>query len=207
MIRLFTALEIPPHVADRLELLQSGFKGARWIDRDAFHITLRFIGEVPEDMAGDIDRALSSLRTEPFSVTLDGIGEFGGKKPHAIWARVAENPQLMQLQARQENALRRIGLQPDRRKYTPHVTLARMRRGVEQADVMRYIERNNLFCAGPFEVRQFVLMSSRLSQGGGPYIVEREYMLGAEPDFSSEFGGEEEETDADFYEYVFEHAR
>lgn len=207
MIRLFTALEIPPHVADRLELLQSGLKGARWIDREAFHITLRFIGEVPENMAGDIDRALSSLRTEPFSVTLDGIGEFGGKKPHAVWARVAENPQLMQLQARQENALRRIGLTPERRKYTPHVTLARMRRGAEPSEVMRYIERNNLFRAGPFEVRQFVLMSSRLSQGGGPYIVEREYMLGAEPDFSPDSTGEEEETDADFYEYVFEHAR
>ncbi|WP_420560123.1 RNA 2',3'-cyclic phosphodiesterase [Tepidicaulis sp.] len=199
MIRLFTALEIPLAIAGQLTALQSGLKGARWIDPEAMHITLRFIGEVPEDTAHDIDRALSGIYAAPFDITLDGIGEFGGRKPHAVWARVADNPGLMQLQARQETALQRAGLAPDRRKYTPHATLARLRRGTDPADVMRYIERNNLFRAGPFPVSRFVLMSSRLSQGGGPYITERAY------DFTNPGGLDEEELEEEeaFLEAMF----
>jgi RNA 2',3'-cyclic 3'-phosphodiesterase len=178
MIRLFTGLEIPPSIAQRLSLLQSGLQGARWIDPENFHITLRFIGDVPENTACEIDETLSSIYEDPFDLELHGIGQFGNDKPHAVWAKVGESEPLRALQAHQEIALQRLGLRPEPRKYTPHITLARLnKRGVNASDVMHYIEHNNLFASEPFEVTRFVLFSARSSKGGGPYVVERAYPL------------------------------
>jgi len=178
MIRLFTGLEIPPSVAQRLSLLQAGLQGARWIDPDNFHITLRFIGDVPEDTAAEIDETLSRIYEDPFDLELQGIGQFGHDKPHAVWARVAESAPLRALQAHQEIALQRLGLRPEPRKYTPHVTVARLnKRNTSPSDVMHYIEHNNLFTSEPFNVSRFALFSARSSKGGGPYVVERSYPL------------------------------
>lgn len=179
MIRLFTGLEIPPSAAQRLSLLQAGLQGARWIDPENFHITLRFIGDVPEDTASEVDEALSHIYEDPFSLELHGIGQFGHDKPHAVWAGVAESAPLRALQAHQEIALQRLGLRPEPRKYTPHVTVARLnKRNTSPSDVMHYIEHNNLFASKPFEITRFVLFSARSSKGGGPYVVERSYPLG-----------------------------
>jgi len=178
MIRLFTGLEIPPSAAQRLSLLQAGLQGARWIDPDNFHITLRFIGDVPEDTASEIDEALSHIHEDPFDLELQGIGQFGHDKPHAVWAGVAECAPLRALQVHQEIALQRLGLRPEPRKYTPHVTVARLnKRTTSPSDVMHYIEHNNLFASEPFNVSRVVLFSARSSKGGGPYVVERTYPL------------------------------
>lgn len=178
MIRLFTGLEIPASAAQRLSLLQAGLQGARWIDPENFHITLRFIGDVPEDTACEIDEALSHIYEDPFDLKLHGIGQFGHDKPHAVWAGVAESAPLKALQAHQEIALQRLGLRPEPRKYTPHVTVARLhKRTTSPSDVMHYIEHNNLFASEPFEITRFVLFSARSSKGGGPYVVERVYPL------------------------------
>lgn len=181
MIRLFTALEIPAPQADRIAMLQSGLRGIRWISRDYLHITLRYIGEVDERMAWDIDRALSDIHLDPIDISLEGVGQFGNKHPHSVWLGVNETPELLHLQARQEHAMQKMGLPAEGRKYTPHVTLGRLKRGTtEPTEVMRYIEANNLFFAPSFQAARFVLMSSKLSQGGGPYITEREYALTSE---------------------------
>lgn len=178
MIRLFTALEIPASQAERIAMLQSGLRGVRWISRDYLHITLRYIGEVDESMAWDIDRALTDIHGDPIDISLEGIGQFGNKRPHSVWLGVNETPELLQLQSRQENAMQKIGLPAEGRKYTPHVTLGRLKRGAtEPSEVMRYIEANNLFFTPTFKAARFVLMSSKLSQGGGPYITERDYSL------------------------------
>jgi 2'-5' RNA ligase len=181
MIRLFTALEIPPDIADRLCQLQSGLKGARWIDPENFHITLRFIGDVPENTAADIDEALQHITFEPFELTLDGVGQFGNMRPHAVWAGVSENEELRALQHRQEVAMQRLGLRPEPRKYSPHVTLARLnKRAASAADVMQYIEQHNLFASHEFTVDHFTLFSARTSRGGGPYVIEQCYPLAEE---------------------------
>lgn len=181
MIRLFTGLEIPSPIAQRLSLLQSGLQGARWIDPENFHITLRFIGDVPEDTATEIDEALSHIYEDPFELQLQGVGQFGNDKPHAVWARVGESEPLRALQAHQEIAMQRLGLRAEPRKYTPHVTVARLnKRTTNAGDVMRYIEHNNLFATEAFKVSRFVLFSARSSKGGGPYVVERSYQLDEE---------------------------
>ena len=176
MPRLFTALEIPREAALSLSLLRGGLPGARWIDVENYHITLRFIGDVEGHVADEVADALDRVRRSSFSLTLSGVGAFGGKKPHSIWAGVAASPDLHALQGEIERICQRLGLPSDPRKFMPHVTLARLR-NASPLDVAHYLSARGNFAAMPFRVGRFVLMSSRDSVGGGPYIVEEVWPL------------------------------
>jgi 2'-5' RNA ligase len=127
MPRLFTAIEIPPSVAEALDMLRGGVPGARWIDRENYHLTLRFIGDVDDVAAREAADALAQIKRMSFDLHFDGLAAFGGRKPRAVVANVAPTPALLELQAEQERLMRRVGLPPEPRKYTPHVTLARLR--------------------------------------------------------------------------------
>ena len=180
MPRLFTGIEIPADIGDRLSLLRGGLPGARWIDRENYHITLRFVGDIDMDVANDMADTLGGINRSGFDVAIDGIMAFGSKKPHAIVARVQPNRELLELQAEHERRLQRIGLPAEQRKYIPHVTLARLR-GASSRDVADYLSLRGGFLTEPFAVDQFVLFSSRNSVGGGPYVVEEEYPLRPPP--------------------------
>ena len=157
---------------------RGGLPGARWITPDHYHVTLRFIGDVDEVAAQEIDLALSRVRRKPFELHLEGLTSFGGRKPRAVVATVAPSPALFELQAEQERLMQRIGLEPEGRKYTPHVTLARLRDS-SSFDVAEYLAARGLFRTAPFPVTRFVLFSARASVGGGPYVVEAGYPLTA----------------------------
>jgi 2'-5' RNA ligase len=178
MIRLFVALELPETVRDRLVGLQGGVPGARWAHDDQLHLTLRFIGDVTEDVGHDVDDALSSIRAPGFELELSGVGEFGGKNPRALWAGVRANGALVHLQKKIETALQRIGLEAETRKFSPHVTLARMR-GAPREKVMQFLSEYGLFASGPFRIERFVLFSSHQGSGGSVYHAERVYPLEA----------------------------
>jgi 2'-5' RNA ligase len=176
MPRLFTALEIPKTVAQILALLRGGLPGARWIDAENYHITLRFIGDVDERFACDVTHELAAIRRRYVTVTLDEIGSFGGDKPRAVVVKARLEAALMELQAEQERLLRRLGAAPEPRKFLPHVTLARLR-GAPSSAVASYLGVRGYFPPLRFEASRFVLFSARDSVGGGPYIVEAEYPL------------------------------
>src|SRR5690606_5522371 len=176
MPRLFTALEIPRDAALSLSLLRGGLPGARWIDVENYHLTLRFFGDVEGHVADEIANALDRVRRPAFQLALSGVGAFGQKKPHAIWAGVAASPDLHALQAEIERICQRLGLPADPRKFIPHVTLARLR-NTTPAEVARYLSARGNFSAEPFRIGRFVLMSSRELTGGGPYIVEEVWPL------------------------------
>jgi 2'-5' RNA ligase len=178
MPRLFTALEIPSDIVFSLSLLRGGLPGARWVDPENYHITLRFVGDVEEPMADEIAGQLRRVSRPAFELALGGLGAFGSRKPHAIYAAVRPTPVLRELQSEHERLMQRIGLEPERRKFTPHVTIARLR-GSSQPDVAAYLALRGDFRTAPFPVGRFVLMSSRASRGGGPYIVEESYPLAA----------------------------
>ena len=178
MIRLFVALELPEAVRDRLVGLEGGVPGARWAHDDQLHLTLRFIGEVPENVGHDVDDALASIRAPGFELELAGVGEFGGKNPRALWAGVRPNAALVHLQKKVETALQRIGLEPETRKFSPHVTLARMR-SAPREKVVAFLSHYALFSSGPFPVNRFVLFSSHQGSGGSVYHAERTYPLTA----------------------------
>jgi 2'-5' RNA ligase len=176
MPRLFTGLEIPPDVALSLSMSRGGLPGARWIDAENYHVTLRFIGDVDDSTAHEVVSMLDQVKRRAFDLHFDGITSFGGRKPRAVVASVASEPMLMDLQAEQERLMQRIGLAPEGRKYTPHVTLARLRASSSR-DVATYLSARGLFRTPPFRVSRFVLYSSRASMGGGPYVIEESYPL------------------------------
>lgn len=186
MPRLFAALEIPAHATLSLSLLRGGLPGARWIDSENYHITLRFIGDVDGPTADELVNAFDRIRRSEFSLRLEGVGSFGSKKPHSIWAGVTPAPAMMSLQAEIERICQRLGLAADPRKFKPHVTLARLKTA-RAGDVVRYLQGRGDFQSMPFLVDRFVLMSSRDSVGGGPYLREESFAL--EPAFASSSAG------------------
>jgi len=177
MPRLFTGLEIPRDVGFELSLMRGGVRGARWIEPDAYHITLRFIGDIDEGLAHDIAHGLDAVAAPAFAIRLKGVGAFGGRKPRLVYAGVAECAELMRLQAAHERLLQRLGLGAEGRKFSPHVTLARLG-AVDPAAVQAYVAAHSLYASRPIEISRFVLFSSRPSRGGGPYAEEEAYLLG-----------------------------
>jgi RNA 2',3'-cyclic 3'-phosphodiesterase len=177
--RLFTGLEIPHEVAFALSLKRGGLPGARWIDPENYHITLRFIGDVDYSTANEVTDALDRLaNSEAFTIKLGHLGSFGGDKPRALYAGVENNAALQRLQSAQERVLQKLGLEPEGRKFVPHVSLARLR-GASAADLARFMAFSGRFEPIEFPVGRFVLFSSRDSVGGGPYLVEQTYPLAA----------------------------
>lgn len=177
MIRLFVAIPLPETVRTRLSMLQSGLQGARWVRPENIHLTLRFIGEVPEDVAHDVDDALSGVRAPRFALELDGVGSFSrGRHPHALWVGMAKSPPLVHLQAKVEAALVRAGLRPEERKFAAHVTIARLK-DVRPQRVEAWAAEHGAFRSPPFDADRFVLYSSFLASEGAIYTPEREYVL------------------------------
>jgi 2'-5' RNA ligase len=153
MPRLFTGLEIPSDIAQHLAALRGGLPGARWIDPENYHTTLRFIGDVDDVIAHEVASLLGRVRRQPFELRVEDLTSFGGRKP-------------------------RVGLEPEGRKYMPHVTLARLRE-TSSRQVADYLALRAPIRSAPFMVSRFVLFSSRSSSGGGPYVVEAAYPLAA----------------------------
>jgi 2'-5' RNA ligase len=178
MPRIFTGLELPPLIAESLATLRGGVPGARWIDPDNYHITLRFIGDVDDAVAREIALMLGQVRRRSFEIKIDGLAAFGGRKPRAIVASVASSQALMELQAEHERLMQRLGLLPEGRKYMPHITLARLRESSSQ-QVATYLAERGSYRTPLFDVSGFVLFSARASVGGGPYLVEASYPLAA----------------------------
>jgi 2'-5' RNA ligase len=178
MPRLFTGVEIPDDVAFDLDLMRGGISGARWIDRESYHITLRFIGDIEEGLAREISYELEGVEAKPFKLRLAGCGVFGGNKPHSLYAGIEESAELRRLQSIHERICQALGLPPEPRKFAPHVTLARLKEPDLQA-LHRFIASHNLYKSRVVEVARFVLFSSRPSRGGGPYAVEESYRLQA----------------------------
>jgi len=176
MPRLFTGLEIPRHIGQSLAMMRGGLPGARWIDPQNYHLTLRFIGDIDDALARDIAGLLGRVQRRPFELRLDGLNSFGGRKPRAVVAAATPIAPLLELQAEHERLLQRLGLEPEGRKYIPHVTLARLRESSSR-QVADYLTARAHYRSSAFDVSRFVLFSSRSSVGGGPYVVEAAYPL------------------------------
>ena len=178
MPRLFTGLEIPREVGTSLSLLRGGLPGARWIDPDKYHITLRFIGDIDGVLANEIALLLDGMKRRSFEVRFGGLKAFGGRKPRAVVAMIEPIQPLIELQAEHERLMQRLGLEPDGRKFTPHITLARLRDSSSH-DVAEYLSTRAPIGMPPLPISRFVLFSARSSVGGGPYVVEADYPLAA----------------------------
>lgn len=156
-MRLFVALDLPWEVKEELSELSCNLPGARWVPEDNFHLTLRFIGEANRLQAEEIDMALSALRGRGFTFSLSGLGWFEKNgRVNTLYAGVERNEHLARLQSKVETALHRVGLAPDKRRFTPHVTLARMDMGVTLA-LTSFVQANNLYRSAPIRADNVTL--------------------------------------------------
>ena len=179
MVRLFVAIDLPDDVRSRLAGLCAGVPGAKWVAPENMHLTLRFIGEVDDARAADIDAALGRIRAPSFDMALAEIGHFGSRgRTRALWAGIEKCEALERLQAKVESALVRAGLEPEGRKFAPHVTLARLKEA-RLSRVRDFLGARNPFAAGPVPVERFALYSSFLAREGAIHRVEATYDLGA----------------------------
>jgi len=178
MIRLFVGIPVPPDVRQRLHVLAAGLQGAHWVSPENMHLTLRFIGNVEEYRGDDINDALDAIHEPSFEVTLSGIKTFGrGHMVHTIWADMVREPALLHLQGKIERALIGAGLDAERRKYTPHVTLARVRKS-PKGKVAAWLADYGGLNLPPFSVDSFALYRSHQGHGGANYEMISSYDLG-----------------------------
>ncbi len=179
MPRLFTGIQLPSTLVERLAMLASGLAAARWIEPENYHVTLNFIGDVDNRQADAVMDVLSGIDHPPFQLSIDGLDVFGTSKPRTLYAHIAANAVLDGLQQKQATVLHRLGLVEEARKYVPHVTLARFR-GARASAIAPWLAAHGGFLSQPFEVSSFALYSAREKSGGGPYIVEQCFPLRAQ---------------------------
>lgn len=180
-MRLFVALSLPYSLHDRLSQLCCGLSGARWVKPENFHITLRFLGDLDEHSATDVDAALQGVSVPAFDLQLEGMGAFSeGKRLKALWAGIQPSDALSHLQSKVEKAIARTGLPTERRKFKPHVTLARFKGQGPTPRLDQYLQANALLRSAPFPVQDFVLYSSVLTHDGAHYEPEVVYPLARE---------------------------
>jgi 2'-5' RNA ligase len=183
MVRLFAGLSIPILLRQRLALLQGGIDGARWTDRENFHITLSFIGNVDEVMAEAAHDALTMIRTETFRLELKGTGSFAqGEDLKVLWVGVEKNEVLFRLKEKIDRAFEKAGVPFENRKYVPHVTLARFRASVNEAEIARFMQTHTLFSGDPFEVEDFILYRTHQTKNGSAYEELAHYPLVQKPE-------------------------
>lgn len=176
MPRLFTAIELPDPVRDEIHRLHQPIPGARWIAKDDYHLTLRFIGDVDGRTAREFAEEVARIDCATFQLQLSGLGAFGGNDPHNVWVGVVPSPELDALARAHDRAARNVGIKPDKHPYRPHVTLARLKNTRPDA-VARYFNRFGGYRSQPFFVSRTVLMSSRPSIGGGPYGIDDVFLM------------------------------
>lgn len=176
-MRLFIALSLPEEVREVLASIGAGVPGARWVQEDNLHLTLRFLGEVDNHLAADVDDMLHAIDARGFELTIAGVGVFTeGRRINALWAGVQPNEALARLQAKVDQAVVRAGVAPERRKFRPHVTLARGR--IENGPKLeQFLVQHALIRIGPVPVEEFTLFSSHLQAGGALYAPEVVYPL------------------------------
>ena len=176
MHRLFVAIRPPKTVREQLLNLMEGLPGMRWQDDGQLHLTLRFIGEVERPVAEDVVAALQHVRFDHFSIALDGVGKFEKHRNGALWSGVRPKEQLKALNAKVERACQSAGLEPERRAYHPHITLARWKGRAPRLDA--YLERHGGLTSEPWEAREFILYESHLAHEGAHYEAIERFSLG-----------------------------
>ncbi len=177
MYRLFVAIELPEWVKAELSGLSFGLPGANWVPDDQLHLTLRFIGEVDRVQFEEIGQALTEVQLDPFDLVLEGVGTFPPRgTPNVLWVGVEKNEPLLQLRRRVESALVQAGVTPEGRKFSAHITLARLK-NAPMNRLGEFLTGHALFQLDPFEVEEFHLFSSQLTSRGAIHTLEATYSL------------------------------
>ena len=177
MHRLFVAIDLPEDLRKTVSDIGRDLPGARRVPTEQLHLTLRFIGEVGDETLTAVRSALAGISGMPFPLTLRGVGHFPpGRHPRVLWVGIEESAPLLELQKKVELALIDAGIPPEERKFSPHLTLARLKE-TPSAKVAALEERYASFAAGPFPVKEFHLYASSLTREGALHTRIQTYPL------------------------------
>jgi 2'-5' RNA ligase len=176
MHRLFVALRPPEDIRDLLLDAMDDSADFRWQDEDQLHLTLRFVGQVERPLADDLAAELGRIHAQPFALRVAGTGRFEQRGSGALWAGVEPRAPIAALAAKVERACLAVGIEPERRAFHPHITLARWK-GRRTREVASFLDRTRGLSAEPFDVRSFTLFESRLSRHGAHYEEVASYAL------------------------------
>jgi 2'-5' RNA ligase len=180
MPRLFVAIDLPDAIKQQLLDLQTHIPTARWTKLEQMHLTLRFIGEVPDEEVEPIKSALAIVTASPFELTLRNVGHFpSGKRtlPRVLWVGIDKQPALNDLHQQIESALSQLGFKPDNKSFSPHITLARLKLNRPARQVDHFLSKHERIHAGTFTATEFRLYSSLLMPHGAVYTVERSFQF------------------------------
>lgn len=178
MPRLFVAIDIPDAVKDQLARMMTGVPGAKWVRRGQLHLTLKFIGEVDAARFEAVKAGLAGVQARRFALTLRGTGCFPPRgKPRVLWVGVDAPPALNALYREVETALTALGVAPDDRPFSAHITLARLKEAPPRESTERFLQTHASFATESIPVRAFALYSSILAPQGSTYHVEQNYAL------------------------------
>jgi RNA 2',3'-cyclic 3'-phosphodiesterase len=176
MHRLFVAIRPPEQIRDLLLDAMDDSADFRWQDDEQLHLTLRFVGEVERPVADDLALELGRIHAPPFELRISGTGRFEQRSSGTLWAGVEPKGSVAALAAKVERACIAVGLEPERRAFHPHITLARWK-GRRGHEIVRFLDRTRGLASEPFEVTQFILFESRLSRHGAHYEEVAVYAL------------------------------
>jgi RNA 2',3'-cyclic 3'-phosphodiesterase len=194
-MRLFIALEINDEIRERIARFLDGVRGfapdARWVRPESLHVTLKFIGEKPEEAAEEMKRVLSEIRTGPLALTFRGYGFFpGARSARVFWIGIESGPHLGSLAKTMDEAMAGLGVPKDDHAFSPHLTLARggggsgaPRRQKDDHPNLRFVRLQEKLAAmpapefGTMTAREFCLCQSQLSSGGSRYTKIAQFPL------------------------------
>lgn len=168
MHRLFVAIRPSETIRDLLIDAMDDSADFRWQDDAQLHLSLRFIGEVERPTANDLADALGRIHAPPFELRISGVGRFEQRNSGILWAGVEPRPPVAALAAKVERVCQSVDLEPERRAYHPHITLARWK-GRRTREVKDFLERTGGLSSEAFPVDRFILFESRLSRHGAHY--------------------------------------
>jgi 2'-5' RNA ligase len=180
-MRLFTGLDLPPDVVGRLDQLLRRLKPTaqiNWSPVANLHITTKFIGEWPEDRLDELKAALGAMPArEPLSVAIRKLGFFPNPhSPRSFWCGI-QGPGLDRLAADTDRATAALGIASEKRAYTPHLTLARIKDRVDMQPLRETIAGLDSLDFGEFELRNWFLYQSTLGRSGSVYTKLAEFPL------------------------------
>jgi 2'-5' RNA ligase len=176
MHRLFVAIRPPELIRDLLIDAMDDSPDLRWVGDEQLHLTLHFIGEVERPLANDVADGLSAIRFPGFELRIAGVGRFDRRSGGALWAGVEPRKSVAELAAKIDRVCVAAGLEPERRAFHPHISLARYKRDSAQA-ALDFERRHSSLTSEPFAVDHFLLFESRLSRHGAHYEAMAEYPL------------------------------
>ena len=186
-MRLFVAVNLPSEIRERLAAVQDRLRRAQadvsWVRAENIHVTLKFLGETEAKRLERIRPALAEVARAgvPFPIEVSGVGSFGGRIPRVVWVGVGEGAEpLTQLAGQVEDALGGVGFPKERRGFTAHLTLGRVRSPRNAEALLTALEEAKAEPFGVAEITQFELMQSELRPSGSVYTVLEKFPLGSD---------------------------